>query len=150
VTDVEERCAVLLWLGWTYLSKTVRKPQRGGVNFDPPMVFCACSMQNSLAASGMLPDDFRTKQKVLPPKRVLGAQASCGDVTSLSKNLVQHRTTNFRRQAIQEPIFSVANIDFEGGCDGRGCGVRHFFGQIGKFPRPNPAICIYVSTYSIV
>jgi hypothetical protein len=29
--------------------------------------------------------------------------------------------TNFRRQAIQEPIFSVANVGFEGGCDGRGC-----------------------------
>jgi hypothetical protein len=39
--------------------------------------------------------------------------------------------TNFRRQAIPEPIFSVANTDFEGGYDGRGCGVRHFFGQIG-------------------
>ena len=25
----------------------------------------------------------------------------------------------------------MANTDFEGGCDGRGCGVRHFFGQIG-------------------
>jgi hypothetical protein len=31
----------VLWLGWAYLAKTVRKPQRGGVNFnfDPPMVF---------------------------------------------------------------------------------------------------------------
>jgi len=27
--------------------------------------------------------------KVLPPKLVLGAQASCGDVTSLYKNLVK-------------------------------------------------------------
>jgi hypothetical protein len=43
-----------LWLGWAYLTKTVRKPQRGGVNFDPPMVFCACSMQNAPAASEML------------------------------------------------------------------------------------------------
>ena len=92
-------------------------------------------MQNSLAASGMLPDDFRTKQKVLPPKRVLcfGGQAGCGDATSLYKNLVKNRKTktNFCRQAIQEPIFSVANADFEGGYDGRGCGVRYFFGQIG-------------------
>jgi hypothetical protein len=32
-----------------------------------------------------------------------------------------YRKTNFRRQAIQGPIFSVANTDFEGGCDGRGC-----------------------------
>ena len=25
----------------------------------------------------------------------------------------------------------MANADFEGGCDGRGRGVRHFFGQMG-------------------
>jgi hypothetical protein len=25
-----------LWLGWAYLAKTARKPQRGGVNLDPP------------------------------------------------------------------------------------------------------------------
>jgi hypothetical protein len=43
----------------------------------------------------------------------------------------QNQKTNFRRQAIQEPVFSVANTDFEGGCDGCGRGVRHFFGQIG-------------------
>jgi hypothetical protein len=49
----------------------------------------------------------------------------------LYKSLVKNRKTNFPRQAIQEPIFSVANTDFEGGGDGRGCGVRHFFGQIG-------------------
>ena len=76
-------------------------------------------------------DDFRTKLKVLRPKRIFGARAGCGDVTSLYKNLVKNRKTNFRRQAIQGPIFSVANTDFEGGCDGRGRGVRHFFGQIG-------------------
>jgi hypothetical protein len=35
----------------------------------------------------------------------LGAQAGCGDVTSLYKNLVKNRKTNFLRQAIQEPIF---------------------------------------------
>jgi hypothetical protein len=49
------------WLGWAYLAKTVRKSQRGGVNFDPPVFFCACPMQNAPAASGMLPGDFRTK-----------------------------------------------------------------------------------------
>jgi hypothetical protein len=49
------------WLGFAYLTKTVRKPQHGGVNFDPPMVFCACPMQNSPAASEMIPDDFRVK-----------------------------------------------------------------------------------------
>jgi hypothetical protein len=48
-----------LRLGWVYLPKTVRKPQkRGGVNFDPPMVFCSCSMQNAPAASGMLRTTF--------------------------------------------------------------------------------------------
>ena len=50
-----------VWLGWAYLTKTVRKPQHGGVNFDPPMIFCACSMQNIPAASEIPQDDFRTK-----------------------------------------------------------------------------------------
>jgi hypothetical protein len=35
---------VEVWLGWACLAKTVRKPQRGGVNFDPPVVFWACSV----------------------------------------------------------------------------------------------------------
>ena len=39
----------------------VRKPQRREVNFDPPMIVCACSMKNAPAASEILPDDFRTK-----------------------------------------------------------------------------------------
>jgi hypothetical protein len=56
----------MIWLGWAYLTKTARKPQRGEVNFDPLMIFCACSMQNSPAASEMLPDDFRTKNKICP------------------------------------------------------------------------------------
>jgi hypothetical protein len=51
----------ILWLGWAYLTKTVRKPQRGLVNSDPPMIFCACSMQNAPAASEMPQGDFRTK-----------------------------------------------------------------------------------------
>ena len=71
--------------------------------------------------------------------RVLGAWAGCGDVTSLYKNLVKKRKTNFLRQAIQEPIFSVAHTDFEGGGDGL-VAVRHFFGS----DRPNPAIAITV------
>jgi hypothetical protein len=44
---------------------------------------------------------------------------------------LESRKTNFLWQAIQDSIFSVASADFEGGSDGRGCGVRHFFGQIG-------------------
>ena len=58
------RCCPLpyrVWLGWAYMAKTVRKPQRGGVNFDTPMIFCACSMQNTPAASEIPPDDFRAK-----------------------------------------------------------------------------------------
>jgi hypothetical protein len=61
-----------LWLGWAYLAKTVRKPQRGGINFDPPMIFRACSMPNPPAASEMPQDDFRTKQKILPSGPILG------------------------------------------------------------------------------
>jgi hypothetical protein len=49
------------WLGWAYLAKTPCKQQRGGVNFDPPMIFCACSMPNAPAASEMPQGDFRTK-----------------------------------------------------------------------------------------
>jgi hypothetical protein len=52
---------LLVWLGWAYLAKIVRKQQRGGVNFDPPMIFCACSMQNTPGASEILQDDFRAK-----------------------------------------------------------------------------------------
>jgi hypothetical protein len=55
-----------LWVGWAYLTKTVRKLQRGEVNFDPPMIFFACSTQNPPAASEMPPGDFRTEYKVLP------------------------------------------------------------------------------------
>jgi hypothetical protein len=71
-----------VWLGWAYLAKTVRKSQRGEVNFDPPMIFCACSMQNAPAASEMLPDDFRKNKKFFPQKRVLGAYHRLAVVTS--------------------------------------------------------------------
>ena len=58
---LEPKNLTILWLGWAYMAKTVRNPQRGGVNFDPPMICCACSMQNVPAASEMYQDDFRTK-----------------------------------------------------------------------------------------
>jgi hypothetical protein len=48
------------------------------------------------------------KNKKLDPQNVFleRARAGCGgDATSLYKNLVKNRKTNFRRQAIQEPIF---------------------------------------------
>jgi hypothetical protein len=88
-------------LGWAYLAKTVRKPQRGGVNFDLPMIFCACSMQNTQGVSEIPQDDFRIK----PLRTCFGAHAGCGDVTSLYKILVKNQKTNFRRLVIQEPIF---------------------------------------------
>jgi hypothetical protein len=57
----------------------------------------------------LLPECSRTtfaqNKKFYPQKRVLGARAGCGGVTSLYKNLVKNRKINFRRQAIQEPIF---------------------------------------------
>jgi hypothetical protein len=83
-----------VWLGWAYLTKTVHKPQRGGVNLDPPMIFCACPMQNTPGASEMPQGDFRKKQKVSPSKRVLGAKAGCGDVTSLHKNQPSQKPKN--------------------------------------------------------
>jgi hypothetical protein len=55
------------------MAKTVRKPQRGGVNFEPPMIFCACSMKNVPAASEMYQDDFRTKINSFALKTVFWA-----------------------------------------------------------------------------
>jgi hypothetical protein len=54
------------WIGPIHLTKTVRKPERRGVNFDPPMIFCACSMPNAPAASEMPQDDFVQNQKFYP------------------------------------------------------------------------------------
>ena len=50
-------------------------------------------MQNAPGNSVMLQMDFRTKQKVLPTKRVFEAQAGCGDAISLYKNLVKNTKT---------------------------------------------------------
>jgi hypothetical protein len=56
------------------LAKTVRKPQRGGVNFDPPMVFCACSMHYAKYSSCFrnTPDSRAafTENKKFYPKNV--------------------------------------------------------------------------------
>jgi hypothetical protein len=94
-------------------------------------------MQNAPGDSIMPQVDFRTKKKVLPPKRFFGAQAGCGDVTSLYKNLVKNTKLNFYRQPIQEPAFSVSNTtEFEDGCDGRAVAVIAFFWS----SVPNPAI----------
>jgi hypothetical protein len=72
------------------MTKKVHPPKRGRVNFDLLVIFCACSVQNAPGDSVMPQVDFRTKKKVLPPKRFFGAQAGCGDVTSLYKNLVKN------------------------------------------------------------
>jgi hypothetical protein len=49
---------------------------------------------------------FAQNKKFYPQNVFWGrAQAGCGDVTSLYKNLVKNWKTNFPRQAIQEPIF---------------------------------------------
>jgi hypothetical protein len=54
----------------------------------------------------MLPGKFRVKLKVLPPKRVLGAQAGCGDVTSLYKNLVKKiEKLTFAGRRFKSPVF---------------------------------------------
>jgi hypothetical protein len=54
------------------------------------------------------PGKLSQKIKGFIPKTHFWGRAGCGDVTSLHKNLVKNRKTNFRQQAIQEPIFSVA------------------------------------------
>jgi hypothetical protein len=50
-------------------------------------------MQNVPGGSVMFQMDFRTKEKVLPSKRVFGAQDGFGDVTSLYKNLNKNTKT---------------------------------------------------------
>jgi hypothetical protein len=60
---------------------------------------------DSTAAPGQTPQKLSTKTH---------SQAGFGDVTSPCKNLVKTGKATFLRQAIQEPIFSVANTDFEG------------------------------------
>jgi hypothetical protein len=85
-------------------------------------------------------------KKFYPQKLVFGAQTACGDVTSLSipfflptylpthlpsfipsflSSFITCATVGELRQAIQQPIFSVAYTDFEGGGDGRvaACGT---------------------------
>jgi hypothetical protein len=81
------RLALLLWLGWAYLTKTVRKPQRGGVNFDPPMVFVLilCKMLQLLPKCSRA--TFAQNKKFCPQKRIFGAWAGYGEVTFLYKNL---------------------------------------------------------------
>jgi hypothetical protein len=80
------------------------------------------SAQKSPVESVVPQDDLRKKNKKFHPQNAFsGPGLAVVTPTSLCKNLVKNRKTNFRRQAIQEPIFSVANVGFEGGCDGRGC-----------------------------
>ena len=59
-THIVYAMRLLSWLGWAYLTKTVRKPQRrGGLTSIPLWFFVLVLFKN--AAFEMLPDDFRTK-----------------------------------------------------------------------------------------
>jgi hypothetical protein len=65
-----------MWPGWAYLTKTVRKrkPQRGGVNFDPPMIFCAlCLFYAKYTTRFRNTPRLSHKIKNFALKRVLGA-----------------------------------------------------------------------------
>jgi hypothetical protein len=75
-----------LW-SWAYLTKTVRKPHRGEVNFKlrSPHGFCACFAKTS--------------------KTYFSAQTGCGGVIFSMQKPSQNRKTNFRRQAIQQGLF---------------------------------------------
>jgi hypothetical protein len=57
------------WLGGPSIAKTMKIPQRHGAGFDPPIIFCACSTQNTPGGSGMPQEGFYTKLKA----RVFGA-----------------------------------------------------------------------------
>jgi hypothetical protein len=89
VRRIQVQDTVMAGLGLQYLTKTVRKPQRRGVNFDPPIIWffvlvllyekCSRCFRN---APGRL---SHKKQKSLTLKNVFWGQAGCGcgDVTSL-------------------------------------------------------------------
>ena len=108
------------WVGCRRPKKCVASSSKG--SSDSPTSFSGVGKRKMPQANPSCPrTTFAKNKKVLPSKRIFGARAGCGDVTSLYKNLVKNRKTNFRRQAIQEPIHSMANTDFEGDYDGRGC-----------------------------
>jgi hypothetical protein len=60
---------------------------------------------------------------VIHRNTLLGPLRGSGDVTTQYKTQVKSMT---RGPAIQEPKFSVCDIVFDGGCDGRGCGCQIF------------------------
>jgi hypothetical protein len=61
-----------MWLGWAYLAKTARKPQRGGVNFDPMIfVLVLCKMLQLLPKCSRT--NFAQNKKFCPQKRISGA-----------------------------------------------------------------------------
>jgi hypothetical protein len=108
------------WVGHRRPKKCVASSSKG--SSDSPTSFSGDGKRKMPQANPPCPRTTFARNKKFPPsKRVFGARAGCGDVTSLCKNLVKNRKTNFRRQAIQEPIFAVANADFEDDYDGRGC-----------------------------
>jgi hypothetical protein len=68
------------------------------------------------------------------PRLICGPPAV---VTSLSytppiQDLVEMSKTNLRTRAIQEPVFSVANTDFEGGGNDNGYGDQIFLAKHGQ------------------
>ena len=71
VAVVTATSLLVLWMGGPSITKTMKIPQRHGAGFDPPIIFCACSIQNTPGGSEILQDDFRIKLKFLPPGRVL-------------------------------------------------------------------------------
>ena len=88
-----------------------------------PIIHCACSMQNVPAA-----DDVHQMSSHLVLK-LCTQTPLIGSINRTRRHLPIQKTSQkcikqlkFRRPAIQEPVFSVANTNFEGGDDERGCG----------------------------
>ena len=95
-----------VWLDRASLRFFVHPPWSQGVNFDAPITFCACSTQKVPQTKKRSHMQFPIALELFTQTLLIGS-INRRDVTSLYKNLVKIKKTNFLRAAIQEPKFCV-------------------------------------------
>jgi hypothetical protein len=113
---------IALWLGWVQMTAAVRSlyySSKGtaAIHLLPSLgLVSAKTPRRTRRAPGRL----SRKIKSFTPKKILGPGLAVVSSPPYHIQKPSHKIEKLTR-AIQEPIFSVANADFEGGCDGRGC-----------------------------
>jgi hypothetical protein len=95
-----------LWLDRASLRFFVHPPWSQAVNFDAPITLCACSAQKGPQTKKRVHMKFPIAVELFTQTFLIGS-TNRHDVTSLYKNLVKIKKTNFLRAAIQEPKFCV-------------------------------------------